>query len=225
MSEIKHSAQQLRQAEVEFQLATRHSTRLDQERAPWQTLALRRFAVLCGIHSLLRDAARICDDAGADPQSPLAAAIRRLHDRTRRQLRNLLITYSLIAALVLALAVILGRELFIMSIGDSPIIMEPRAGAAVDMTISVSGSSPGGSLPPRSHLYVLVKPQGLDYWLQPPPEVTIGGWRGEAGIGQEGDRGLPFHICAILTRMVLQEGWHDANLPPGDTHCIDVTRK
>ena len=54
MSEIKHPAQQLRQAEVEFQLAARQSTRLDQERAPWQTLAPRRFAVLCGIHSLLR---------------------------------------------------------------------------------------------------------------------------------------------------------------------------
>ena len=172
MSEIKHPAQQLRQAEVEFQLADRQSTRLDQERAPWQTLAPRRLTVLCGIRSLLRDAARICDDAGTDPQSPLIAAIRELHDRTRRRLRNLLITYSLIVAAAVALAVILGWELHIMSIDGSPIISEPRAGTAVDMTISVDGSSPRGSLPPRSHLYVLVKPQGFDYWLQPLPEVS-----------------------------------------------------
>ena len=45
MSEIKHPAQQLRQAEVEFQLAARQSTRLDQERC---ALANTRPQAVCG---------------------------------------------------------------------------------------------------------------------------------------------------------------------------------
>ena len=46
----------------------------------------------------------------------------------------------------------------------------------MDMTISVSGSSPRRFLIPGTRLYVLVKPQGLDYWLQPLPKVDSAGW-------------------------------------------------
>lgn len=227
MSEIKHAAQQLRQAEVEFQLADRQSTRLDQERAPWQTLAPRRFATLCGIHSLLRDAARIYDDAGTDPQAPLAAAIHKLHDRIKQWLRNLLITYGLIIAVVLALAVILGWELYNMSVDGSPVITNPSAGDAVEMKITVTGSSPRGSLPSGTNLYILVRTQGYGYWLQESkPIVGLSGWQAEVGTGQENDPpGTHYRICAVLTRETLSPPLQLSDTPMGDSHCIDVTRK
>jgi hypothetical protein len=106
-----------------------------------------------------------------------------------------------------------------------PIITDPRAGDPVDMNIPVRGATPRGTPPPGTNLYVLVKPLGLDYWLQPTPQVNPTGWRGEAGVGQEGDGGKHFFICSILTAQDLQKGWHAAEPPPGEAHCIDVIRK
>lgn len=227
MSEIVHPAQQLRQAEIEYQIASRRSSDLDQQRPAWRMLSPRRFATLCGVESLLKHASTIYGAAGADPQSPLITAIRALQDKTGRRLRSILAAYSVLAAAVLMLSAIIGW-LFCLSSTNSPaIITNPKTGAAVDMTISVSGSPPRGSLPPGTNLYLLVKPQGFNYWLQPLPEVTRTGWRVEkAGIGnKEEDRGRHFLICAVMTRQVLPMDWNAPDLPVGDSHCIDVTRK
>jgi hypothetical protein len=227
MSEVVHRAQQLREAEIEFNVAGQRAAELDKERSLWRKLSPRRFATLCRILSLLKDATRICGEAGTDPRSPLASAIRNLYDKTSRQLRNVLAAYGVILAVALTLAIIAGRESSVMSLHDSPVIVDPKAGDAVDMTISVSGPFPKGSLPPGTNLYLLVKPQGFNYWLQPLPDISLTGWRVEkAGIGdKEEDRGKHFLICALMTQQVLSTGWNAPDLPPGDTHCIDITRK
>lgn len=227
MANSNHRAHSLREAEIELGLA-RHM------------LSRRRFATLSGILILLEDAATKCNAAGADPQSPLATAIRDLRAKTKRQHRNLLLTYGMIAAAVLVAGVMASWKLWPMPSGDSslvtdmiigdspPLITNPRAGDAVDRITSVSGLSPKGSLPPGTQLYVLVKPQGFDYWLQSPPEVNTG-WRVDnAGIGDKLDEQGTFRICAILTQQALSPDWddrHDPDLPPGDAHCINVTRK
>lgn len=108
---------------------------------------------------------------------------------------------------------------------ESPIINVPREGDTVAMTISVSGPSSKDILASGSNFYVLVKPQGLDYWLQPPPQMTDAGWQAEGvGVGQPGDRGMAFRICAILTVQTLTSGWHAPDPPPGPLTCINVTR-
>jgi len=163
---------------------------------------------------------------GSDPQTVLAAAIRDLEAKTKAQRRNLSAAHGIIAAAALVVGALVCWNVGAMSSGDSPNITDPRAGDAVDMTISASGSSPRESLPPGMNLYVFVKPEGFDYWLQPPPEVGLTGWRGEVGIGDKPeDRGKHFLICALLTQEVRSTGWHKPDLPPGDSHCIDVTRK
>jgi len=214
MDNSNHRAHSLREAEIELELAR-------------QMLSRRRFAMLSGILILLEDAATKCSAAGADPQSPLATAIRDLRAKTKRQYRNLLVTYGMIAAAILVVGAIAGWRLWAMPNGDSTLLItNPRAGDPVDMSISVSGSSPRGSLPAGSQLYVLVKPQGLNYWLQPLPEVGSTGWRVEkAGIGLEADPGKSFRICALLTGTTLLSGWNAPDMPPGDAHCVDVTRK
>jgi N-acetylneuraminic acid mutarotase len=108
---------------------------------------------------------------------------------------------------------------------DSPGIDVPKEGDAVGMTISVSGPSPNDELSTGTNLYVLVKPQGLDYWLQPLPRMSNTGWLAEGvGIGQPADHGMPFRICAVLTTQTLSPGWHDPDPPPGPLTCIQVTR-
>jgi hypothetical protein len=227
MEDIKKRAQGLREAEIELRVAQQRSAELERARLPWQKLSPRRSATLYGILSLLEDAAEKCRALGSDPQTALAAAIRDLGAKTRAQRRNLLAAYGIIAVAALVAGAIVCWNVGAMSRGDSPNITDPKAGDAVDMTISVSGSSPRESLPPGMNLYVLVKPEEFDYWLQPPPEVSLTGWRVEkAGIGDKlEDRGKHFLICALIARKVLSTGWSGRELPPGDAHCIDVTRK
>jgi hypothetical protein len=108
---------------------------------------------------------------------------------------------------------------------EPTIINIPKEGDTVAMTISVSGSAPKGALPAGANLYVLVKPQGLDYWLQPLPRMTSTGWQADGvGVGQPGDRGMAFRICAILTTQTLSSGWHASAPPAGPLTCINVTR-
>lgn len=231
MSETIHPAQALREAEIALNVASQQSADLERTRWPWQRLSLRRCATLSGILSLLEGATETCRAAGADPRSPLATAIRDLIARLRSQRRKLLAAYGIIVVATLVVGAIVCAKVWMTPIGASPIIADPKAGAAVAMTISVSGLSPRGSLPPGTNLYILVKPLNLDYWVQLPPdalppELNRTGWRAaKIGIGQNGDVGMYFRICAILTGQTLLLGWHASDLPPGDAHCIDVTRK
>ena len=226
MSETVHPAQRLRRAEIAFDIASRRATQLDKERSLCRRNSPHRFATLSGILFLLEEASKICGEAGADSQSPLVSAILVLHDKTRRQLRNVLVAYGVIvAAASLLLGAVICLTLGVIPRDDSPVITEPNEADAVEMTISVSGLSPRRFLIPGTHLYVFVKPQGLDYWLQPPPKVDSAGWTVGAGIGGEPDRGMPFRICAILASQALPEGWHAPALPPGLSRCINVTRK
>jgi hypothetical protein len=226
MSEPIHPARQLRRAEMIFDIASRRAAELGEERSLWQWLSCRRFSTLAGILSLLEEASEMCREAGTDAESPLATAIRELHTGTRRQLRNIGAAYGVIVALfalLLAAAVYLAAG--VIASDGTPSIADPTDGAVVDMTISVSGSSPR-RLRSGTNLYLLVKPQGFDYWLQPLPEVSSTGWRVEhAGIGTEGNDGMHFDICAILIDQTLLEGWHSPDLPPGLSRCIGVTRK
>lgn len=94
------------------------------------------------------------------------------------------------------------------------------------MTISVSGSAPKDALPPGTNLYVLVKPQEFDYWLQPLPRITGIGWQADhVGVGLPGDEGGVFSICAVLTTQILSSGWNAPDPPLGPLTCINVTRK
>ena len=216
MDNSNHRAHSLREAEIELELAR-------------QMLSRRRFATLSGILILLEDAATKCSSAGADPQSPLPTEIRELKAKTKRQYRNLLITYGMIAAAVLVVGAIASWKLWPVPSGDSTLLItNPRAGDPVDMSISVSGSSPRGSLPAGTNLYVLVKPQGLNYWLQSTPDVSPTGWRVDnVGIGDKPIEKGDFSICAILTLQKLLPEWSGihSDLPPGDAQCINVTRK
>lgn len=227
MSETIHPAQVLREAEIELKIAGQLSADLAQAHQPWQKLSPRRCAALSGILSLLTDADKKYRAAGTDPRSPLPAAIRDLHTKTSGQLRSVLAMYGLfVATAALLLGAVGCLVLGVIPRDDSPVITEPKEDELVDMTIPVSGPSPSRFLIPGTHLYVLVKPQDLDYWLQPLPKVNSTGWKVEdAGIGQEDDHGMRFHICAILTWKTLPDGWHGAVLPAELSRCINVTRK
>lgn len=227
MSDTSHPARQLYRAENLFKIASQRAAEMAAERSPWQRLSGRRFLALAGNLSLLAEAARIGRAAGGDPQSPLLSAIRDLQQRTRGQLRGMQAAYGalIVAALMLGAGAL--WELGILARGHAPTLTSPQAGDAVDRAIAVTGSFPRGSLPSGTHLYLLVKPQGFNYWLQPQPKVTRTGWRVEhAGIGdKEADRGKHFLICALLTHQPLAQGWNAPDLPAGDAHCIDVTRQ
>ncbi len=224
MSETTHPAERLHQAEIALEIAEQRTAEMAEKHSPWQYISPRRMVGLSGNLSILANASKLCGEAGADPQSPLVSAIRTLHDRTQRQRRNLLAAYAVIATALVVLGVI-----FIWATGKAPFITYPEAGEAVSAKISVRGSSPRGSLPSGSHLYVLVKPIGytqpLDYWLQPTPNVSLTGWRADGvGIGIPGDEGKHFLICAVLTGETLSTGWHFPDPPAGESHCIDVIR-
>ncbi len=227
MSELSHPARQLYRAENIFKIASQRAADMVAERSLWQRLSRGRSAVLSGNLSLLAEAAKICHEAGVDPQSPLLSAIRDLQKRTRRQLRGLQAAHGAFVVAALLLGAIALWELGVLAGGHSPTLTGPQAGDTVDMSIAVNGSFPRGSLPSGTNLYLLVKPQGFNYWLQPLPKVNRTGWRVEnVGIGdKEADRGKHFLICAILTHQTLAQGWNAPDLPAGDAHCIDVTRK
>lgn len=226
MSETTHPAERLHQAEIALEIAEQRTAELAGKRSPWQQISPRRLAGLSENLTLLAKASKLCDEAGAAPLSPLVSAIRILHNRTQRQRRNLLAAYGVIAATLVVMGVI-----FIWSTGNSPHITYPEAGEAVSEKISVRGSSPRGSLPSGSHLYVLVKPIGytppLEYWLQPTPDVSLTGWHADnVGIGIPGDEGKRFLICAVLTSEFLPAEWEGRPEPPaGESHCIDVVRE
>jgi hypothetical protein len=226
MSETIHPAQRLRRAEIVFSIASRRAAEWEKERSLCRRLSLRRFAALAGVLNLLEEASNICREVGTDARSPLATAIRDLHVKTRRQLRNVLAMYGVIIMATLVLGVIVDRESYMMSLHDSPIITEPKAGDAVDMTFTVSGPSPRGSLPPGTNLYVLVRSQGYDYWLQKSPKVGQSGWQAEGvGLGQPDEHGIKGRICAVLTRETPTLPLQLADTPAGDVHCINVTRR
>ena len=108
-------------------MASRRATQLDKDRSLCRRISPRRFATLSGILILLEDATKICGEAGADSQSPLVSAIRVLHDKTRRQLRNVLVSYGvtvMVAALLLGAVVCLA--LGVIPRDDSPVITEPK---------------------------------------------------------------------------------------------------
>lgn len=106
-------------------------------------------------------------------------------------------------------------------------ITSPKEGDQVDMTINVSGTGGQAALTGGTNLYVLVRPQEFSYYVQTLPEVrNSGAWTAPAVfVGQEGNTGLAFTICAVLTSAQLERGQAVPDLPAGQSTCIGVTRK
>lgn len=226
MSETTHPAERLRQAEIALEIADQRTAEPPGKRSPWQQISPRRLTMLSGNLNLLAKASKLCDEAGADPQSPLVSAIRTRHNETKHQLRNLMAVYGVLVIAILALG---GTALW--STTGAPVITDPKAGERVDQTISVSGSSPRALVLPGTRLYIFVKPLGyhdppLSYWLQPMPDVSLTGWQTkDVGIGDEDDGGDDFLICAILSSKALPSGWYGPERPQGKADCIEVIRK
>jgi hypothetical protein len=108
-------------------------------------------------------------------------------------------------------------------------IMNPVDGQKVVMTISVEVQATNLG---DSHLSVWVRPIPADpaqkYWSQDPPVETIAGiWKSSpVYVGQETDpSGLPFRICAVVTRETYSRGQQTNELPQGPRSCVNVTRQ
>lgn len=148
--------------------------------------------------------------------------------KTRRPRYWSLIVYAGIALAALALGGMLLWMTDARRSCSTPIISDPQAGDSVEMTISVSGPCPKGSLPSDTYFYLLVKPPTFNYYLQPTPVLSRTGWRvDEVGIGDKPNEQGDFSICAILTSQALSLEWSGAHadLPPGESQCINVVRR
>jgi len=108
-------------------------------------------------------------------------------------------------------------------------IVNPVGGQEVAMAISVDVQATDLG---DNHLSVWVRPIPADpaqkYWSQEPPVETVpGSWKSSpVYVGQETDpSGLPFRICAVVTREIYSRGQQANELPQGPSSCVDVTRQ
>ena len=156
--------------------------------------------------------------------------------RIVRQLRGWLIRRS---ALVLAFFIGLsvgGSLLAAFTVpaqlqGESPAVemLIPSDGSAVDREISVEVET--RTLELDEYVVIFVRPMpadpNQDYFAQETP-VQIDDHRWGASpvfVGSPDDpAGLPFRVCAVITRSETGREDRLPALPPGQADCVDVTR-
>ncbi|OGO07936.1 MAG: hypothetical protein A2Y61_05485 [Chloroflexi bacterium RBG_13_60_13] len=111
---------------------------------------------------------------------------------------------------------------------DTPKILRPQPGETVPMETEVEFRVS----PPESgdqHPQVLVRPMlpNQDYWVQrvPTQEGNCDWLSRPVHVGEGGDRGLTFRVCAVVTDEVLTLGQRVFNLPQGPSDCVEVIRE